>query len=171
MGLTLDSGGIFFRFQMERIPNVLCGGETVPWGPDTLMPSLRAGLYPIHAVQLPDCVFKPPYCPSDWPAPSASDTLVVSDAVALPLSGLRARAAAIELRGGTAFATLPAGREGIWQAAVLSLDGRVREEAKVAGGPGSRVAIPVDKAPFGTLSLLRLTAPEGARTYLPLQRE
>jgi hypothetical protein len=149
-----------------------------PFGPTFSMPALKAGLYPVYPEQLMPCQVAEPRCLPPVMVPVATDTLIVTKASAILLSEMRAHGPRVELRGQTAFFSLPAGEAGIWQAHLTTLDGRVLGETEIrvaegsaeAGAAGREASMPIDGAPAHTVSLLRLTAPSGAQTILPLVR-
>ena len=70
----------------------------------------------------------------------------------------------------TASFALPAGPEGRWHAELVTLDGRVLGESTLTGAAGTRVSIAVGRAPANAVSLLRLTAPDGAQRFVPIVR-
>jgi len=141
-----------------------------PIGPVFAVPALKAGIYPVLPQELAACQVAQPPCYLPVKAPIPTDTLVVTNTLAIGLSRLRANAPQVELRGGNAVFALPAGQAGIWRAVLTTLDGRVLADARVAGAPGDRVSVSMARAPARTLSLLRLTSPDGMQSQLPILR-
>jgi hypothetical protein len=175
---SVVSGGIYASFVMESHPERVCVMDLRPFGPAFSLPALKAGLYPVFPEPLMPCQVSEPRCLLPIMDPVATDTLIVTKASAILLSEMRARGPRVELRGRTAIFTLPNGEAGIWQARLSALDGRVLKEAEIrveggstkAGAAGREVSLPMDGVPARTVSLLRLTAPSGAQTILPLVR-
>jgi len=172
---SVVSGSIYATFVMESHPERVCVMDLRPFGPAFSLPALKAGLYPVFPEQVLPCQISEPRCLLPVLAPVATDTLIVTQASAILLSEMRARGPRVELRGQTAFFTLPAGESGIWLARLMTLDGRVLGEAEIRVAEGSAEAgreasMPVSGARTHTVSLLRLTAPSGAQTILPLVR-
>lgn len=175
---TVSSGGIYASFVMESYPDRVCIMDVRPFGPSFSIPALKPGLYPVYPEQLQPCQVSQPVCLLPVLDPVATDTLVVTKTSAIRLSEMRAHGPVVELRGRTAFFTLPPGPSGLWHARLMALDGRVLEESAFrvpdgsaeTGGPGRQGSFPVGRAPAHALSLLRLTAPDGAQTVLPIAR-
>ena len=99
--------------------------------------------------------------------PLPSDTLVVIKSLAVRMSVLRAGAPKVDVLGNTAFFALPEGDAGVWRAELMTLDGRVLAGESLAGAPGDRVSVPVDRARANAVSLLRLTSPAGNAASCP----
>jgi hypothetical protein len=141
-----------------------------PTGPLFIMPALKTGIYPVYVTELLPCEVGMPMCVVDREQPSPSDTLVVAQSLAVRMSALRAGAPKTELLGNTAYFALPEGPAGAWRAELMTLDGRVLAAKSLAGAPGERVSMPVDRAPAHSVSLLRLTSPTGTQRMLPIVR-
>ena len=139
-----------------------------PIGPVFAVPALKAGIYPVYPQELAACQVAQPPCYLPILAPVATDTLVVTQSLAIGLARLRAGAPRVELRAGYAFFSLPAGKAGIWRATLTTLDGRVLAEARVVGATGDRVSVSMERAPAHAVSLLRLTSPDGVQHLLPI---
>jgi hypothetical protein len=175
---SVVSGGIYASFVMESHPERVCVMDLRPFGPTFSLPGLKAGPYPVYPEQILPCQVSEPRCLLPIMEPVATDTLIVTKASAILLSELRARGPRVEMRGRTAFFTLPNGETGIWHARLSALDGRLLREAeiRIAGGSaetgaaGREVSLPMDGVPARTVSLLQLTAPSGAQTILPIVR-
>jgi hypothetical protein len=141
-----------------------------PIGPVFSVPPLKVGLYPVLPQELAACQVAQPPCYPPVKAPVPTDTLVVTNTMAIGLSQLRAHAPRVDFRGGNAVFALPAGAAGIWRAVLTTLDGRVLAEARISGSTGDRVSVSMERAPARTLSLLRLTSPDGMQSLLPILR-
>jgi len=166
--VTVVSGSIYASFVLESYPDRVCVMDVRPFGPSFSVSALKAGIYPVLPEQLMLCQVTQPMCYPPVKVPTATDTLVVTKTAALLLSEMRARGPKVELRGQTAFFTLPAGQAGTWRAVLTTLDGRILAEARVAGSPGDRVSVPVGQAPAHSLNLLRLISPDGRQRLLPI---
>lgn len=172
---SVASGGIYASFVLESHPDRVCIMDIRPFGPSFSIPALKPGLYPVYPQQLMPCQVAQPMCLLPVADPVATDTLVVGKTAAILLSGMRAAAPKVELRGRMAFFILPAAKAGIWSARLSTLDGRVLSESFLrlpdgSGETGRQVSLPIDRAPAHALSLLLLTAPDGAQTSLPIVR-
>jgi hypothetical protein len=139
-----------------------------PIGPVFAVPALKVGLYPVYPQELAACQVAQPPCYPPVRAPIPTDTLVVTNTLAIGLSQLRAGAPRVELRGGNAVFALPAGEAGIWRAVLTTLDGRVLAEARIPGAAGDRISMSMARAPAHGASLLRLTSPDGVQHLLPI---
>jgi hypothetical protein len=162
------SGSIYASFVMESHPERVCVMDIRPYGPSFPMPALKPGLYPVLPEELAACQVADPPCLLPVKAPVPTDTLIVTHTLAAALSALRAAAPRMDVRGGFAYIDLPAGATGLWRAELSTVDGRVLETATMPGSAGQRIAFPVDRAPMGGLSLIRLTGPDGAETLAPV---
>ena len=134
------------------------------------MPALQPGIYPVRVNELTACEVNQPPCVLEKAMPMASDTLVVMKGLAVRMSALRAGAPKVDVLGNTAVFALPEGDAGMWRAELMTLDGRVLAAKSMAGAPGDRVSVPVDRARANAVSLLRLTSPAGTQRFLPLIR-
>ena len=168
--VSTSAGGIYASFLLETHPERVCIQDMRPFGPTFSMQALKVGTYPVYPIQLAQCEVTPPFCAIDRIAPVATDTLLVTQTLAINISELRAKSPAVSMRGNKATFTLPAGRVGTWQAELVTLDGRVLGAKTVTGGAGMQVEIPVGRAPANAVSLLRLTSPEGGQTFMPIVR-
>lgn len=163
-----STGGIQAAFLMQQ--GKCASISTAPIGPAFAMPALKTGIYPVYVTELLPCEVTAPFCAVDREMPVPSDTLVVIQTLAVRMSALRAGASKVELRGKVACFDLPQGKAGIWKAELLTLDGRVLGESAFNAAPGERVSVPVARAPANAVSLLRLTAPGGVQSFLPVAR-
>lgn len=168
--VSVSNNNIYATFLLESHPERVCIQDVHPYGPTFPMQALKVGTYPVYPIQLAKCEVEPPYCAIDRIAPVATDTLVVMQTLAIRMSELRAGSTKVEMRGNTASFVLPAGPNGLWHAELVTLDGRVLGETVMNGGAGLRVSIPVGRAPANAVSLLRLTAPDGAQRFIPVVR-
>jgi hypothetical protein len=166
--VTVVSGSLYASFLMESHPDRVCVMDLRPFGPSFSVPALKAGVYPVYPEALAACQVAQPPCIIPVLAPVATDTLLVTKTAAISLSRLREEAPRAELRAGAAIFRLPAGGAGVWRADLTTLDGRTMSTARFPGSSGERVSVPVGRAPAHTVSLLRLIAPDGAQTVLPI---
>jgi hypothetical protein len=172
---SVISGGIYASFVLENHPDRVCVMDVRPFGPSFSLPALKPGLYPVYPRQLMPCQVMEPMCLLPDVQTAATDSLVVGETAASLLSAMRAAAPKVELRGRTAYFTLPAAQAGIWSARLSTLDGRVLSASTIrvpeeSGEADRQVSLSIDRAPAHALCLLRLTAPDGAQTSLPIVR-
>lgn len=162
------AGGITASFLVQTGKCALL--SQVPIGPTFSMPALQPGIYPVRVNELTACEVDQPPCVLEKVMPMASDTLVVIKSLAVRMSALRAGAPKVDVLGNSAVFALPDGDAGMWRAELMTLDGRVLAVKSMAGAPGDRMSVPVDRARANAVSLLRLTSPAGTQRFLPLIR-
>jgi hypothetical protein len=165
--VTISAKSITVFFTMEQHPERVCIQNIQPYGPTFEMPAMKTGAYPVYAVV---CEGKAGACQATADVASIVDTLLVSAASSVRMSGLRAHGPKVEMRGQAAVFALPEGEAGTWRAELMTLDGRVLGRTTVAGAAGQRVTVSVGRAPANAVSLLRLTSPDGAQRFLPIVR-
>lgn len=169
--VAVTTAGIVASFLMESHPERVCVMDMRPHGPIFKMPALKAGVYPVIPYQMAACEALPEPCLLDRVIPATpTDTLIVTQSLAIPISRLREAAPRVELRGDEAMFALPEGKAGSWHAELAAPDGRVLDEAWVGGSAGDRVTVNVGRAPRHGVSLLRLTGPDGSQRLLPIVR-
>lgn len=162
---------IMATFLVENHPERVCITDIRPHGPAFEMQGLKVGVYPVYVTQLLACEISAPFCVVDRLLPVPSDTLVVTQSLAILLSDLRAGASKVRMNGTRADFILPEGIGGNWKAELLSLNGRRLASASVDAEGGSRAEFEMGIRPDRGVYLMRLSAPDGETHMLPFVRE
>jgi hypothetical protein len=166
-----QGNGIYTSFLVETNKDHVCIVDIHPYGPDFDMQGLKAGIYPVYATELLACQVTAPFCAIKTPVPNPFDTLVVTKALAVLLSDLRAHTPQVDLQGSRASMILPEGIGGTWKAELLTVNGQRISSASVNSEAGVRAEFDLGMKPERGVYLMRLSAPDGETHMIPLIRK
>lgn len=169
--VSVQAGGIYTSFLINTRPDIVCIQDMRPYGPSFEMQGLKAGLYPVHATELLDCQVNAPLCAVKMIAPLPFDTLIVTKALSVLLSDLRARSPKADLHGTRAAMVLPEGIGGTWKAELLAVNGSRLATATVNAEGGAPAEFELGMKPERGVYLMRLSAPDGETHMIPLIRK
>ncbi|MDQ3000377.1 MAG: hypothetical protein M3Y08_03815 [Fibrobacterota bacterium] len=162
---------IMATFLVENHPERVCIMDISPHGPAFEMQGLKVGVYPVYVASLLACEVTAPFCAVLRETPSPSDTLVVTQSLAILLSDLHAGTSKVQMNGTRANFILPEGIGGNWKAELLSLNGQRLASASVNAEGGSHAEFEMGIRPDRGVYLMRLSAPDGETYMLPFVRK
>ena len=169
--INVQNGEIWLSFLIENHPERMCIMDVYPNGPSFEMLGLKAGSYPVRAIELQACQLTVPPCPILSILPNPFDTLVVANGTANFSMRSASYTASAFFQGERIHLSLPGKPEGTWQADLMAPTGRILKAFQFPVGLDRVTHLNAGPQIERGFYLLRMLGPTGETHILPIVRK